>query len=144
MTTGTRIYMFGVIVMVAAVALIGCSNGGVFAGANLTDVQLQRNNFKIVAKDVSGEAQAGYLFGITWSGGMYSNTLALFRVSGTGLLYKEAFADLWKNYEAAHGPVGDKKIAFINLRYDSDALNLFLFTQAKIMIRADVIEFTER
>jgi len=130
--------------MFAAVALTGCSNGGVFAGANITDVQLQSNNFKIVARDISGEAQAGYILGGTWSGGMYTNTFAFIRVSGTGLLYKEAFADLWKNYEAAHGPVGDKKIAFINLRYDSDALNLVVYTQAKIMIRADVIEFTAR
>lgn len=139
----TFTFGFVLITVVCTVMLTGCSNGGVFAGANVTDVQLQRNNFRILARDISGEAQAGYILGGTWSGGMYTNTLALIRVSGTGLLYKEAFQDLWKNFEAAHGPVGDKKIAFINLRYDSDALNLILYTQAKIMIRADVVEFTE-
>jgi hypothetical protein len=132
-----------VIAILSVVTLTGCSNGGIFAGSNVTDVQLQKNNFKIVARDISGEAQAGYLIGGTISSGMETHSFALVRVSGTGMLYKEAFADLWKNYEVAHGPVGDKKIAFINLRYDSDALNLILYTQAKVMIRADVVEFTE-
>jgi hypothetical protein len=114
-----------------------------FTAANVTDVQLQRNNFKIVARNISGEAQAGYLFGGTFSMGMGTNTFALFRVSGSGMLYKEALENLWKNYETANGPVEGKKLALVNVRYDSDALNLFVYTQPKIMIRADVVEFTE-
>ena len=110
---------------------------------NVTDVQLQRNNFKIVARNVSGEAQAGYILGGTYSMGMASNTFALFRVSGSGMLYKEALENLWKNYEAANGPVEGKKIALINVRYDSDVLNLFIYTQPKIIIRADIVEFTD-
>jgi hypothetical protein len=120
----------------------GCSTGGVFMAGNVTDVQLHQSNFKIVARNVSGEAQAGYLMGGTVSMGMASNTFALVRVSGSGMLYKEALENLWKCYEAAYGPVEGKRLALINVRYDSDALNLIVYTQPKITIRADIIEFT--
>ena len=111
--------------------------------SNETEVQLQKNNFKIVARNVYGEAQAGYLLGGTVSMGMACNTFAVLRVSGSGMLYKEALENLWKNYEAANGPIEGKKIALINVRYDSDALNLFIYTQPKIIIRADIVEFTD-
>ena len=132
-----------VIVIVSALALSGCATGGMFVAGNLTDVQLQKNNFKIVARDVSGEAQAGYLFGASFSMGATSNSFALIRVSGTGMLYKEALQNLWKNYEATNGPVEGKKLALVNVRYDSEALNLFVYTQPRLSIRADVVEFTE-
>ncbi len=69
--------------------LTGCSSSGAFMAGNITDVQLQRNNFKIVAQNVTGEAQAGYFLGGTFSTGFATNTFALFRVSGSGMLYKE-------------------------------------------------------
>jgi len=129
--------------LIFAFTLMGCASGGMFPSANITDVQLQRGNFKIVARNVSGEAEAGYLFGESVPLGMATNTFALVRVSGSGMLYKEALENLWKNYEAAYGAVEGKKLALVNVRYDSEALNLFVYTQPKVMIRADVIEFTE-
>lgn len=128
-------------VLIAAM-FAGCASGGMFTASNITEVQLQKNNFIIVARNVSGEAEAGYLFGSTFSLGMMTNTVAVLRVSGTGMLYKEALEDLWKNYEAVHGPVEGKKLALVNVRYDADALNLFVYTHPKVMIRADVVEFT--
>ena len=128
-------------VLIAAM-FAGCASGGMFTASNITEVQLQKNNFIIVAKNVSGEAEAGYLFGSTLSLGMMTNTVAVLRVSGTGMLYKEALEDLWTNYEAVHGPVEGKKLALVNVRYDADALNLFVYTRPKVMIRADVVEFT--
>ena len=128
--------------LITGIMFAGCAAGGMFTASNITEVQLQKNNFIIVARNVSGEAEAGYLFGSTFSLGMMTNTVAVLRVSGTGMLYKEAFDDLWKNYEAAHGPVEGKKLALINVRYDADAMNLFIYTRPKIMIRADVVEFT--
>lgn len=128
-------------VLIAAM-FAGCASGGMFTASNITEVQLQKNNFIIVARNVSGEAEAGYLFGSTFSLGMMTNTVAVLRVSGTGMLYKEALEDLWKNYEAVHGPVEGKKLALVNVRYDADALNLFVYTRPKVMIRADVVEFT--
>jgi hypothetical protein len=139
----TTTILFMCTIMTASLLLSGCSAGGSFMASNETEVQLQKNNFKIVARNVSGEAQSGYILGGTVSMGMACNTFALFRVSGSGMLYKEALENLWKNYEATNGPVEGKRIALINVRYDSDAINLFLYTQPKIIIRADVVEFTE-
>ena len=127
----------------SSLLISGCSSGGAFMAGNVTDVQLHQSNFKIVARNVSGEAQAGYLLGGTVSMGMASNTFALVRVSGSGMLYKEALENLWKSYETANGPVEGKRLALINVRYDSDALNLIVYTQPKITIRADVVEFTD-
>jgi hypothetical protein len=121
----------------------GCSASGAFTAGNVTDVQLQRGNFRIAARNVTGEAQAGYLFGGTFSLAMASSTFALVRISGSGMLYKEALENLWKNYETTNGPVEGKKLALVNVRYDSDALNMFVYTQPHLVIRADVVEFTE-
>jgi hypothetical protein len=125
------------------ILLAGCSTGGVFTAGNVTDVQLQRNNFKIIARDVVGEASAGYILGGTFSMGMATNTFALVRVAGTGQLYREAMEGLWKNIEGACGPIEGRKVALINVRFDAEALNLILYTQPKIMVRADVVEFTD-
>ena len=130
-----------VCVLIAAM-FAGCASTGMFTASNLTEVQLQKDNFIIVARNVSGEAEAGYIFGSSFSLGMMTNTVAVLRVSGTGMLYKEALEDLWKNYEAVHGPVEGKKLALVNVRYDADALNLFVYTRPKVMVRADVVEFT--
>lgn len=121
----------------------GCASGGMFSAGNLTDVQLQRSNFKIIARNVSGEAKAGYLLGLSVSMGAATNTFALIRVDGTGMLYKEAMENLWKDFEASHGKVEGKKLALVNVRYDGDVLNLIVYTQPKIMIRADVVEFID-
>ena len=126
-----------------ALFVSGCSTGGMFTAGNLTDVQLQKGNYKIIERGLSGESSAAYLLGVTAPTGMTTNTLALVRVEGTGMLYKEALDNLWTNYEAAHGPAQGKKLALINVHYDSDALNLFVYTQAKLIIRADVVEFTD-
>jgi hypothetical protein len=137
------IWVMNFIVLVSALALTGCATGGMFVAGNVTDVQLQKNNFKIVARDVSGEAQAGYLFGASFSMGATTNSFALVRISGTGMLYKEALQNLWKSYETANGPVEGKRLALVNVRYDAEALNLFVYTQPKIVVRADVVEFTD-
>jgi hypothetical protein len=139
----TKYIFITCIILTASLFLSGCATGGAFMASNETEVQLQKNNFKIVARNVYGEAQAGYLLGGTVSMGMACNTFAVLRVSGSGMLYKEALENLWKNYEAANGPVEGKRIALINVRYDSDVLNLFIYTQPKIIIRADIVEFTD-
>ncbi len=139
----TRMWLMATLAVMIALGMTGCATGGMFVSGNVTDVQLQKGNFKIVARDVSGEAQAGYLLGASFSVGATTNSFALIRISGTGMLYKEALQNLWKSYESANGPVEGKKLALVNVRYDSEALNLFLYTQPRLVIRADVVEFTE-
>jgi hypothetical protein len=57
------------------------------------------------------------------------------------MLYAEALQNLWNNYEANHGAMGDKKLALTNVRYDTDMLNLILYTKVKVIVRADIVEF---
>jgi hypothetical protein len=130
-------------VLFFALLISGCSNVGQFLSANLTDVSLDEGNYEIVAKNVYGTAKASYLLGFSMSGGYASGTFALVRVSGTGMLYKEALEELWKNYEKDHGEVEGKKLALVNVRYDSDVLNLILYTELTIAIRADIVEFKD-
>jgi hypothetical protein len=129
------------LLLLAAAGLSGCAQTGMFAATHLTEVQLNQDNYRLVATDVAGSAKAGYLLGISYPAGMATNTLALARVQGTGLLYKEALADLWADFAAKYGPVADRKLALVNVRYDSDNLNLLLFTRPTLSIRADVVEF---
>lgn len=121
----------------------GCYNAGMFASATITNVSLEEPNYILKAKNVSGEAKAGYLLGLSASTGMGAATAAVARINGTGLLYKEALENFWKNYETANGPVEGKKLGLVNVRYDSDILNLIVYTEIKISVRADVIEFEE-
>jgi len=134
-------YLFFPVALITAMLLSGCASSGLFFSMNNTAVELSENNYEIVATNVYGEAEAGYILGFSFSAGAATNTLALARVSGSGMIYMEALENLWKNYEEKHGSVIGKKLALVNVRYDSDALNLILYTQAKISIRADIVEF---
>ena len=122
---------------------VGCSNSGMLVGVNTTTVELSEANYEIIAPNLLGQSQAAYLLGLSMSMGSSTNTLAVARIGGTGMLYKEALEDLWKQFESQHGKIEGRKLALANLRYDSEALNLLVFTGVKVFIRADVIEFKE-
>lgn len=125
------------------VTLTGCISSGAFLSGNLTDVQLKEANYEIVATDVHGSASAGYLFGVSGGLGPSSTAFALVRVRGDGQLYQAALANLWANIESEYGQVKGDKLALVNVRYDVDALNLFVYTQPTLTVRADVVKFTE-
>jgi hypothetical protein len=110
--------------------------------ANVTNVELSSANYRVLARDVSGEASAGYLLGVSASTGQDIGTVALIRVQGDGQLYKHAIESLWEEFEAEHGPVAGRALALVNIRHDVDCLNaLGLYTRARMWVRADVVEF---
>jgi len=119
----------------------GCSNSGAFLAVNQTVVNLEEGNYVIQATNLSGKSSAGYILGLSYSSGPVANSLAIARVSGTGMLYAEAIDNLWEAYEAEYGTVRGEKAALTNVRYDADMLNLVLYTQVKVTVRADVILF---
>jgi len=121
----------------------GCFTGGSFIANNSTTVELSDANFTLVARDLEGYSKAEYLIGFSFSSGFMANTLALVRIGGTAKLYDEAVRSLWKSYEEKVGKREGKKLALVNIRYDTDILNLFVYTQTELFIHADVIEFTE-
>jgi hypothetical protein len=120
-----------------------CTTGGSFLAQNVTNVELSNPGFKFVARNLEGYSQADYLLGVSYSTGQMANTLALIRLGGSAKLYDDAVKDLWKKYIEKHGEIEGKKLALVNVRYDTDILNLFIYTQTELYINADVVEFVE-
>lgn len=127
--------------IMGAFLLSGCTSSGAFLSANQTIVNLNEGNYVVTATDISGESESGYILGLSYSTGLTANTLAIARVDGTGKLYAEALENLWENYESDHGMITDRKLALSNVRYDTDILNLIVYTKVILTVRADVIEF---
>lgn len=130
-----------VVAVLCVVVLSACASSGSLTAGNLTNVELSGANFRVVATDVGGQASAGYIIGITAPLGSRMQTVAVARVEGTGQLYREALEDLWANFRAEHGATEGRSLALANVRFDSDALNLFVYTASRVSVRADVIEF---
>ncbi|ELR71897.1 hypothetical protein C900_02136 [Fulvivirga imtechensis AK7] len=107
----------------------------------MTNVELREPNFKIVATNVSGEASSGAVFGVSYGLGMATTQVALIPLSNNRLLYKTAMQNLWNNFESANGKPVDRKLALVNVRYDSESLNLFFYTKVTTVVVADVVEF---
>jgi len=122
----------------------GCISSGLFSSTHLTNVELSESNYRIVANNVGGQASAEYILGISAAFSGEMQTLGLIRINGEGMLYQQALDSLWRNFEAQSGrSVEGARFALVNVRYDSDALNLLLYTKPEVAIRADVIEFVE-
>jgi len=132
------------VLLVLAISLSGCATGGSFLAQNVTNVELSETNFDIIAHDLEGSAHSDYLIGFGTSAGAVSNTFALVRVGGTATLYHDAIKSLWNNYEENYGSAEGKNLVLINVRYDTDILNLLLYTKTTLYIHADVVEFREQ
>jgi hypothetical protein len=118
-----------------------CSSTGVTASSHVTNVQLTNPNFRLVKANVSGEASSDAILGISFSFGMATSQMAIIPLSKERMLYQAAMKKLWENFEATDGPVTGRRLALANLRYDSDCLNVLVYTKAKTVIVADVVEF---
>ena len=122
--------------------LSGCMNSGLFLSTNRTVVELSDNNFSIFATDVTGEASATYLIGFAFSYGAYTQSLSLIKIGGTEALYQEALKNLWENVRKKNqGKLQGKRLALINIRYDTQIVNFLLFNKIKLIVRADVVQF---
>ena len=129
--------------LVAASLFTGCSNSGAFIATNATQVQLDNGDYKIVAKNITGEAESSYILGLSYSRGLISDSFGLIRLDGSTTLYKDAREELWNNFEAEYGPVEGRKLALVNVQFDGDNSNFILYTNCKVTIIADVIEFED-
>jgi hypothetical protein len=136
-------FIFMLFSLIFLLTLNACYTGGSFIAQNTTNVELSNSNFKIVEQNLEGSASADYLIGASSSFGFISQTFAIIRIGGTAKLYNEAIQDIWRKYEEKHGDRSGKKLALINIHYDTDILNLLLYTRTTLYIHADVIEFEE-
>lgn len=126
---------------ICALGMYGCTTAGTFQSQNVTNIELSETNFEIIARNVSGRAHADFLLGISSSTGSVGSTLALVRVGGTPTLYNDAIMDLWDDFEDDYGSAEGRNLVLANVRYDTDILNLVVFTKTTLIIHADVIEF---
>jgi hypothetical protein len=136
-------YVICLSLIVLLVMLSGCGTMGAFRSNNLTNVELSQANFNIIARNVQGTAMQGYLFGVSASQGFTVGSFGIARVSGVEKPYDSAVRDLWDKFEEKYGSIEGKKLALANIRQDIEVLNLFVYTEARYFITADVIEFTE-
>ncbi|MCP9291963.1 MULTISPECIES: DUF6567 family protein [Gracilimonas] len=130
-----------IILLASTLLFAGCGNAGMFVASNNTQVELSEGNYSIIAKNVTGSSESAYILGASYSWGMATNALGLIPLGEGKTLYKDAREDLWANFEAANFPVEGKKLALVNIQYDSGTTNFVLYTKAKVTITADVIEF---
>lgn len=107
----------------------------------MTNVQLHDGNYRIVATNISGEGSAEAVLGFSLGVGFGASQVALIPLNKSRMLYGTAMKNLWDNFESTHGPAANRRLALVNTRYDSDALNLFVYTKVKTVITADVVEF---
>lgn len=135
------ILLFSFLILVAF--LSSCTTGGSFLAQNVTNVELSKPNFKIVAKNLEGYSKASYLIGLSYSTGNVANTLALVRIGGTAKLYDDAIKDIWKKYREKYGATEENNLVLANIRIDNDILNLLVYTQSELYITADIVEFEE-
>ncbi|WP_410266978.1 DUF6567 family protein [Cyclobacterium sp.] len=68
--------------IVSFIFLSACSTSGMPMSSSLTNVQLSEANYQIVARSVSGESKAGYILGVSFGVGMYSQVIGVARGSG--------------------------------------------------------------
>ena len=122
-------------------ALTGCASAGAFPSVHLTTVELSEANYRTIATNLSGEASAEYILGISGGSGSGGGTLALARIKGEGQLYGAALSELWQTFEDQYGAVEGRSLALVNVRFDSDAVDLILYTKLTVWVRADVVEF---
>lgn len=129
------------LIAVAGLLISGCASTGLTASSHLTNVQLHDANYRVVATNVSGEASSEALLGFSIGIGFGATQVALIPLDKNRLLYGTAMKSLWDNFESKHGPVVNRRLALVNMRYDSDALNLFFYTKVSTVLVADVVEF---
>lgn len=136
-------YTIALLVILLTIATQHCATGGAHFSANTTNVELGESNYKIIAKNISGKADAGYILGYSFPMGPVMSTFALAKIHGSGHLYHEAMTNLWSNFEHNHQKAEGKSYALVNMRVDTMGANwLLLYSQPTLVITADVIEFT--
>lgn len=129
------------VLMLVSLIMTGCTSSGAFLSANQTIVNLEEGNYTIAATNVMGESESAYIIGLSYSTGLAATTFAIARVDGTGMMYAEALEDLWENFELTGEDVKNQKLALANVRYDTDIINLFIYTKVRVIVRADIVRF---
>lgn len=130
-----------IIIILLALAAGGCASTGLTASSHVTNVQLTSPNFKVIATNVQGEASAKGVLGVSYGFGVATSQLAIIPLTEDRMLYRNAIRNFWSNFEAKNGAIAGRRLALVNVRYDSESTNLILFTKVTTIVVADVVEF---
>lgn len=123
------------------IILGGCSLTGLTVSTHQTNVGLNKNNYRIIATNITGEATSKGVLGVSYGLGIGASQFALVPLSQDRTLYTKAMQNLWANFEIKSGKSIDRTLALVNVRYDSEVLNTLFYTKLKVVVVADVIEF---
>lgn len=128
-----------------AVLLSSCATSGLFTSATVTTVELSEPNYSVAARSVSGVAESDYILGFSGAFRGEMQTFAIFKLEGPDFLYQAALENLWDNFESqTNSQVEGRSLALVNVRYDSEAMNVLgFYTKAQVIVTADVVEFAE-
>lgn len=136
-------YLSKIYLLVLVIVLSGCASSGINLSTHVTNVELSEPNYTLVAKNVSGTATIKGALGLSYGFGLGASQISLIPISKDRMLYKRAMEDLWSKFEMENGNTENRKLALVNLRYDSQSLNTFLYTKLTVEVIADVVEFEE-
>ena len=106
------------------VLLSGCSAIGMFPNKTITNVNLERKNYRMVKPNAIGKSTGVSLFGI---------------IPLSAPRYTNAMSDLYSNVDMSMG--GAYALAHV-VRERSDAY-IILFSFPTLTVRADIIEFID-
>lgn len=106
-----------------ALASAGCASFGLCPQTTSTQIELSRKNFQVVRSNAIGQSSGFALFGV------------IPIVSAT---YTEAMSDLYAKTGGAEGEAQ----ALINVTQERSTSYWILFSLHRVMVRADIIEFT--
>ena len=107
------------------VGIAGCTRSGAFPHSSGTQVDLTRNNYRVIKPNAIGTSSGFRLLGFI--------PLASPR-------YTAAMSDLYRKAGVSEGGTAQ---ALANVTEEHSSLYLILFSIPKLTVRADVIEFTE-
>ena len=128
------------IILLCTASLFGCSNSG---SIQQQSVMFIEPNHRYIERNIRAEVSQGYVLGVSGADGVNGSiwSFALARVSGTATPHEDALQSIWAQFEEKHGAVGDRNYSLANIRFDSESLNLLLFTSTRLYVYADVVEF---
>lgn len=106
------------------VAASGCTSSGTFPSTSATQVDLSKNNYRVVKANAVGSSSGFKLF-------MF--------IPIVPTRYSTAMSNLQKQAGVAEG----RAQAMVNVTQEESSLYLLLFSIPKLTVRADIIEFTE-
>jgi hypothetical protein len=133
------------LLFVIPMLMSSCATSGLFTSAHITNVELSEPNYTIVARSVSGVAESSYLLGFSAAVRGEMQSFAVYQLNGPDYLYQAALENLWDSYERQNNAqVNGRSLALVNVRYDSEAVNILgFYTKAQVSLSADIVEFLE-